>query len=79
MYRTGINEVSQRHLVNTAKSLVARMSNDIKDQRVIDGDETIYRVIEALDLFVLLRMPVDSLLKRFFKCTTFAMLRRRYI
>ena len=46
MHRTGIYQMSKCHLVNTAQPLIIRMRNDLQDQRMINGNKTIYRIVD---------------------------------
>ena len=71
MNRTGINQVCKGHLMNAAKALVEWMRNYLEDQWVIDGNETMYRIINDFSYtrHSLLAVLLKLLLKRAAKST----------
>jgi hypothetical protein len=48
MNGAGIYKMGKGHLVNVSQSLVIRMGNYLQDQRVVDGNKTINRVVDDL-------------------------------
>jgi hypothetical protein len=48
MNRTRIDQMGEGHLVDVPQALVIRMTDDLPDQRVIDGDEPINGVVDDL-------------------------------
>jgi hypothetical protein len=51
MHGAWIHQVSKSHLVYIPQPLVKRMRNDLKDQRMIYRNKTIYRVVDDLAYF----------------------------
>ena len=48
MHCTGIDEVRERHLLDTPKPLVPGMSNDVQQEFVVQRDKTINGIIDDL-------------------------------
>lgn len=46
MHGSRINQVGKRHLVDIPQPLVNRVGNDFQDQRVVDCNKTIDRVVD---------------------------------
>ena len=46
MHGTRVNQVGKRHLVNIPQPLINRVGNDFQDQRVVDCNKTIDRVVD---------------------------------
>ena len=46
MNRSGINEVGKSHLLYATEALVERIPDDFQYQRMVNGDESVNRVID---------------------------------
>src|ERR1700753_699181 len=48
MHRTGIYQMCKSHLADPAQSLIKRMTRDIQQDRMIQRNKAIYRIIDNL-------------------------------
>ena len=52
MHGSGINKMRKCHLMDATQALIVRMRNDLQQQGMVYGDETIDRIVDYFARFI---------------------------